>query len=122
MTKRQLPSALTIRSTALDERYTLKEDSNINFTVIRLVLYGFSTTAIANETGLTYSQVQHRVRMYKLQGARSMFRMGATEGSKAVMRLALRVPTAKRDQDKMLYQKIRDDILDAYKNEKVNRR
>ena len=121
MANKQLPSALTIRSTSLDERYALKEDSNINFTVIRLVLYGFSTTAIANKTGLTYSQVQHRVRMYKLQGARSMFRMGETVGAQAVMQLALRVPTAKREQDKMLYQKIRDGILDAYKKEKVNR-
>ena len=121
MAKNQLPSIVTIRTTALDARYAFKEDSDINFTVIRLVLYGFSTTAIANKTGLTYSQVQHRVRMYKLQGARSMFRMGETEGAKAVMQLALRVPTNKREQDKMLYQKIRDGILDAYKKEKVNR-
>lgn len=121
MAKKQLPSILNKRSTGLDNRYFSKKDTEINYMVICLVLYGFSTTAIANKTGLTYSQVQHRVRMYKLQGARSMFRMGETEGAKAVMQLALQVPTTKREQDKMLYQKIRDGILDAYKKEKVNR-
>jgi hypothetical protein len=121
MANKKLVSTLDIRSSGLDERYFSKEDSKINFSVIRLVLYGFSTAAIANKTGLTYSQVQYRVRMYKLQGARSMFRMGETEGAKTVMQLALRVPTAKREQDKMLYQKIRDGILDAYKKEKVSR-
>lgn len=109
------------RSTGIDDRFVSKEDSKINYTVIRLVLYGFSTTAIANETGLTYSQVQNRVRMYKLQGVRSMFRLGETEDAKQVMKMALRVPNNKREEDKILYHKIRNSILDTFKKDKATK-
>lgn len=120
-TKKQLPSITNIRSTGIDDRFVSKEDSKVNYTVIRLVLYGFSTTAIANETGLTYSQVQNRVRMYQLQGVRSMFRLGETEDAKQVMKMALRVPNNKREEDKILYHRIRNSILDAFKKDKATK-
>lgn len=112
---------MNIRSTGIDDRFVSKEDSKINYTVIRLVLYGFSTTAIANETGLTFSQVQNRVRMYQLQGVRSMFRLGETEDAKQVMKMALRVPNNKREEDKILYHRIRNSILDAFKKDKATK-
>lgn len=118
MTKVKAPP-VKIRSTGLTEKYASREDGSINYKVIRLVLYGFSTTAIANETGLTYSQVQNRVRMYQLQGVRSMFRLGETEDAKQVMKTALRVTNNKREEDKILYNRIRNSILDAYKKERV---
>lgn len=120
-TKKQLPSIMNIRSTGIDDRFVSKEDSKINYTVIRLVLYGFSNTAIANETGLTYSQVQNRVKMYQLQGVRSMFRLGETEDAKQVMKMALRVPNNKREEDKILYHRIRNSILDAFKKDKATK-
>lgn len=116
---RKLPSVLRIQSTGLDERYDCKNSIALNYAVVRLVLFGFSNTAIANKTGLTYCQVQNRIKMYKLQGARSMFRMGETEEAKKVMEIALRVSPEKRNQDKAVYNNIRNSILDAYKKENV---
>lgn len=121
MAKKQLPSILNKRSTGLDNRYFSKKDTEINYMVICLVLYGFSTTAIANHTGLTYSQVQHRIRMYKLQGMRSMFRMGETKEAQLVKRLALRVSSTKREKDKEFYHSIRNSILDAFKISKAHK-
>lgn len=118
-TKKQLPSIMNIRSTGLDDSYVSKEDSKINYDVIRFIKYGFSTTAIANRTGLTYSQVQNRVRMYKLQGVRSMFRLGETEEAQQVMQIALRVSNNKRAEEKALFHKIRNSILDAFKKDKA---
>jgi hypothetical protein len=109
------PPILKIRSTGLTEKYASREDSAINYEVIRLVLHGFATSAISYHTGLTCSQVQNRVRMYKLQGARAMFRMGQTAAAQAVMRTAIRVSPQKKLEEKDLYQAIRNGILEAYK-------
>ena len=113
------PPILKIRSTGLTEKYASREDSAINYEVIRLVLHGFATSAISYHTGLTCSQVQNRVRMYKLQGARAMFRMGQTAAAQAVMKTAIRVSPQKKLEEKDLYQAIRNGILEAYKKEKV---
>jgi hypothetical protein len=113
------PPILKIRSTGLTERYASREDSSINYEVIRLVLHGFATSAISHHTGLTCAQVQNRVRMYKLQGVRSMFRMGQTAASRSVMKMAMRVSPQKKLEEKDLYQAVRDGILEAYKKEKV---
>lgn len=118
MKKKQTP-IFKIKSTGLDERFVSREESKLNYSVIRLVLFGFSTVAIANRTGLTRAQVQHRVKMYKLQGARSLFRNGETAGSQSVMQTALRVPSEKKESDKMLYHKIRNNVLNAHKKEMV---
>jgi len=107
-----------VRSTGLTDNYTSKEDSYINYEVIRLILYGFATTAVAHRTGLTFSQVQNRVRMYNLQGMRSMFRMGHTEHSQQVMKLAMRVPAQRVNQEKDLYQTIRNGVLETFRQRK----
>lgn len=112
------PPPVTTRSTGLQDPYTSREDANINYEVIRLVLYGFATSAIAHHTGLTCAQVQTRVSMYKLQGARSMFRSGQTTHAQEVMRMSLRVSPKNKAQDKDLYQSIRDGILAAFKTDK----
>lgn len=119
MAKKQLTSTFNVRSTGLNDSYFPKGDTKINYTVIRLVLYGFSTMAIANYTGLTYAQVQYRIRMYKLQGVRAMFRMGETKEAKIVKQKALRVSPTTRANEKDLYQNIRDSILAAYKKNKA---
>jgi len=121
MRKMSTPPMVKIRSTGLTEKYASQEDGAINYQVIRMVLFGFATSAISYYTGLTCAQVQNRVRMYKLQGARSMFRTGQTASAQAVMKVAMRVPFNKRLQEKDLYQAIRNGILDAYKKEKVKR-
>lgn len=121
MRKMATPPMVKIRSTGLTEKYSSQEDGAINYQVIRMVLFGFATSAISYYTGLTCAQVQNRVKMYKLQGARSMFRMGQTDNAKMVMKLAMRVPLNKRLQEKDLYQAIRNGILDAYKKGKVIR-
>jgi hypothetical protein len=119
MNKVSPPPLVTIRSTGLTEKYASPADSAINYKVIRLLLFGFATSAISHYTGLTCAQVQHRVRMYKLQGARSMFRMGQTADSQAVMSMAMRVSPKKRAEQKDVYQAVRNSILEAYKKEKV---
>jgi hypothetical protein len=121
MPKAANPPYVEIRSSALFEPEASQRDIAINYQVIRLVLFGFATEAIASHTGLTCSQVQYRVRMYKLQGARSMFRMGQTVSSKAVMKMAMRVSPQKKVEEKEVYQAIRDSILDAYTEDKARR-
>jgi hypothetical protein len=119
MLKTSPPPMIKIRSTGLTEKYASKEDSAINYQVIRLAIFGFATSAISYYTGLTCAQVQNRIKMYKLQGARSMFRTGQTAEAQAVMKMAMRVSPQKKLMDKDLYQAIRNSILDAYKKEKV---
>lgn len=82
-----------------------------NYDVIRLVLYGFSTAAIARKTGLTIAQVTSRVRMYNMQGIRSKFRHGETQEAIGVTHLALTVTNYTRKQDTDMYQGIRDNVL-----------
>jgi hypothetical protein len=82
-----------------------------NYDVIRLVLYGFSTAAIARKTGLTIPQVTSRVRMYNMQGIRSKFRHGETQEAIGVSHLALTVTNYTRKQDTDRYQDIRDNVL-----------
>lgn len=91
---------------------SLKE-ATCNYDVVRLVLFGFATAAIARETGLTRAQVQSRVKLYNLQGVRSMFRKGYTENAEEVMRLARRVPKAKKQEDHTLYHAIRNKVLET---------
>jgi hypothetical protein len=82
-----------------------------NYDVIRLVLYGFSTAAIARKTGLTVAQVTSRVRTYNMQGIRSKFRHGETQEAIGVSHLALTVTNYTRKQDTDKYQDIRDNVL-----------
>jgi hypothetical protein len=122
MLKTSQPPYVEIRSSALTESEASQRDIAINYQVIRLVLFGFATEAVAFYTGLTCSQVQYRVKMYKLQGARSMFRMGQTDNAKMVMKLAMRVSPKKKAAEKEMYQAIRDSILDAYKKGEISKR
>lgn len=108
------PPPVKTRSTGLQDPYTSRDDANVNYEVIRLVLHGFATSAISYHTGLTCAQVQHRVRMYQLQGERAMFRTGQTARAQEVMRMALRVSAQKKAQEKDLYQHIRDGILESF--------
>jgi hypothetical protein len=112
------PPPVTTRSTGLLDISASREDAAINYEVIRLVLYGFATSAISHHTGLTSAQVQTRVRMYKLQGVRSLFRTGQTVAAQEVMKMSLRVSPQKKAQEKDLYQRIRDGILEAFKKGK----
>jgi hypothetical protein len=112
------PPAVKIRSTGLLPQYASREDAAVNYEVIRLVLYGFATSAIAYHTGMTCAQVQNRVRMYKLQGERSLFRTGQTANAHEVMQLSLLVSAQKKAGEKEVYQLIRNEILEAFKKGK----
>jgi hypothetical protein len=108
-------NVLKIRSTGLSDNATSREDSALNYEVIRLVLFGFATDAIAHRTGLTHSQVQNRVRMYQLQGFRSLFRRGHTPQAQQVMKVAMTVPSQSKTEEKNRYQAIRDSVLETFR-------
>jgi hypothetical protein len=112
------PPAVKIRSTGLLPQYASREDAAANYEVIRLVLYGFATSAIAHHTGMTCAQVQNRVRMYQLQGERSLFRTGQTANAHEVMQLSIRVSAQNKAGEKEIYQTIRNGILEAFKKGK----
>lgn len=116
MLKTTPPPIIKIRSTSLIGDHIEKTDKAINYQVIRLVQFGFATSAISYYTGLTCAQVQNRVRMYRLQGMRSMFRTGQTPNSQNVMKMAMRVSRKNKNEEINIYQKVRNEILNAYKN------
>lgn len=82
-----------------------------NYSIVRLIKYGFSTQAIAERNGITNSQVQNRVRMYGLQGVRRNFRHGWTPEAEIVQEAALQVPQRIQNQETAKYNKIRKTVL-----------
>lgn len=82
-----------------------------NYSIVRLVKFGFSTQAIADHNGLSLSQVQNRVRMYGLQGVRREFRHGLTAEAGIVREAALQVPQHIQDKEAAKYNKIRTTVL-----------
>ena len=104
-------------STGFEGNDVSRTEAACNYDVVRLVLFGFATAAIARETGLTRSQVQLRVKMYNLQGIRGMFRKGYTADALQVMKLARTVKPQKRQQDHTLYHAIRNKVLEKCRAE-----
>ena len=104
------------QSTGFEGDDVSRKEAACNYDVVRLVLFGFATAAIARETGLTRAQVQSRVKMYNLQGIRGMFRKGYTADALQVMKLARTVKPQKRQQDHTLYHAIRNKVLETYRN------
>lgn len=94
-----------------------KEEADTNYDVLRLAHFGFSNTAIADYTGLTWPQVQTRISLYGLGGQRRAFRHGQTIYARKVMAIALDVPKNIKDSQLVEHSAIRQRILDAYKAE-----
>lgn len=93
-----------------------REVQDTNYTVIRMALFGYSTVAICDATGLTPCQVSYRIRSYKLQKQRQRFRAAETaEAQTVLMDTALNVPQNVRNGELRKYDAIRQRILDAYK-------
>lgn len=87
----------------------------INYKLIRLVQHGFSNEGISHVTGLSHSQVQYRVRMYKLSGVRRCFRNGITDIADSVIAQSLTVSATQHKKDAAIFERVRQSILDSYK-------
>lgn len=109
-----------IHSTSLADGVGTNQDRKLNYDMIRLTLFGFSTDAISEATGLSKAQVNSRIRMYKLQGQRAMFRAGITEHAQKIIKIAKRVPTEEKKAEMQKYHKLRNRVLEALRREREN--
>lgn len=89
------------------------EDNINNFKVIKMSLNGFSTDAISAATKMSHGQVQYRVRLYKLQGARRSYRNGITPHAIKYIKKINNVSAAIRRSESREYQLVRDNVLAA---------
>lgn len=84
-----------------------------NYTVVRMARYGMSDEAICRRSGLTHGQVSSRIRLYGLGGQRRAVRHGwATEGQE-ITELAMGYSGHEQISDTKKYDKLRNKILKA---------
>lgn len=89
-----------------------KEVIQANFKIIMMVKNGFSTHAIANAVGMTHSQVQYRIKLYALQGARSDYRHNLTHESAVALKRVMAVKASDRKEIMQKFSSIRNRTLD----------
>lgn len=96
-----------------------KEIAETNYMVILMARNGFSTEAISQHTGLTCSQVQHRIGKYGLRGYRLHFRRGVTLESKRLLATILDVPDKRKKQEMAYYDRVAKNVIRAFQEHKI---